>query len=86
MEDYFGCSVGALERLGETVGAPLGSSGSSLEASGVPGETLDGPWVFSGTSMGAMEVLTSFMLALRCLGLSGGGIVVNRCALWCALW
>ena len=56
MEDYFGCSVGALERLGETVGAPLGASGGSLGS--VEGTWRDSRWslvVFSGTSIGATE-------------------------------
>ena len=74
LEGYFGRSVGALGLLGETVGAPLGASGSSSEASGVPGETLDGPWAsFRAPQWGLRKLLTSFMLAFGCLGLSGGG-------------
>ena len=74
LEGYFGRSVGALGLLGQTFGAPLGASGGSSEASGVPGETLDGPWAsFRAPQWGLRKLLTSFMIAFGCLGLSGGG-------------
>ena len=74
LEGYFGRSVGALGLLGETFGAPLGALGDSSEASGVLGETLDGPWAsFRAPQWGLRKLLTSFMLAFGCLGLSGGG-------------